>query len=118
MQRVRDSVCSWFGAYDVGGQRRHLDPAPAVLTAMLDGWRRQQAARFLREKTIVPRYRLSTCPDHEGTIASRLFALRAAIRSRRSSNLGCVAGIRQKCIESLAGLFATGGEVVALEHFP
>jgi len=32
----------------------HLDPAPAVFDAMLEGWARQQAARFLKEKTIRP----------------------------------------------------------------
>lgn len=37
----------------------HLDPEPAVLEAMLDGWRRQQSAAFLRDKsTIGPRMRL------------------------------------------------------------
>jgi site-specific recombinase XerD len=36
----------------------HLDPAPAVFTAMKDGWARQQAARFLREQTIESRLRL------------------------------------------------------------
>ncbi len=36
----------------------HLDPAPAVFEAMLEGWRRQQSARFLRESCIKPRLRL------------------------------------------------------------
>lgn len=37
----------------------HLDPEPAVLEAMLEGWRRQQSARFLRAgSTIGPRIRL------------------------------------------------------------
>jgi site-specific recombinase XerD len=36
----------------------HLDPAPAVFDAMLEGWARQQSARFLRAKTITPRLRL------------------------------------------------------------
>ncbi|MEV4130335.1 tyrosine-type recombinase/integrase [Nocardia sp. NPDC049707] len=36
----------------------HLDPAPAVLEAMLEGWRRQQSARFLKTSTITPRLRL------------------------------------------------------------
>jgi integrase/recombinase XerD len=35
---------------------RHLDPAPAVFEAMLDGWSRQQRSRFLRaDATIKPR---------------------------------------------------------------
>lgn len=36
----------------------HLDPAPAVFAAMLEGWRRQQSARFLRVPTIGPRIQL------------------------------------------------------------
>jgi len=36
----------------------HLDPAPAVFEAMLQGWRRQQSARFLKEPTIGARLRL------------------------------------------------------------
>jgi len=36
----------------------HLEPAPAVLEAMLQAWRRQQSARFLKESTISPRLRL------------------------------------------------------------
>jgi integrase len=36
----------------------HLDPAPSVLAAMLQGWRRQQSARFLRVSTIGPRIQL------------------------------------------------------------
>lgn len=37
----------------------HLDPAPAVFDAMLEGWRRQQSARFLKNSTtITPRLRL------------------------------------------------------------
>jgi integrase/recombinase XerC len=36
----------------------HLDPAPAVFDAMLEGWRRQQSARFLKPSTITPRLRL------------------------------------------------------------
>lgn len=36
----------------------HLDPAPAVFDAMLEGWRRQQSARFLKASTIAPRLRL------------------------------------------------------------
>ncbi|MBQ0927545.1 tyrosine-type recombinase/integrase [Saccharopolyspora endophytica] len=30
----------------------HLDPAPAVFAAMLEGWARQQRVRFLRDETI------------------------------------------------------------------
>lgn len=36
----------------------HLDPAPALFEAMLEGWRRQQSARFLRAASIGPRTRL------------------------------------------------------------
>jgi len=36
----------------------HLDPAPAVFEAMLEGWARQQSARFLQSSTIAPRVRL------------------------------------------------------------
>lgn len=36
----------------------HLDPAPAVFQAMLAGWGRQQAARFLNAGTISARLRL------------------------------------------------------------
>lgn len=36
----------------------HLDPAAAVFEAMLEGWRRQQSARFLRSGTIGARLRL------------------------------------------------------------
>lgn len=36
----------------------HLDPAPAVFDAMLEGWRRQQSARCLNPKTISTRLRL------------------------------------------------------------
>jgi integrase/recombinase XerC len=36
----------------------HLDPAPAVFKAMLEGWARQQSARFLKATTIDPRLRL------------------------------------------------------------
>lgn len=36
----------------------HLDPAAAVFEGMKDGWARQQAARFLKAKTIDPRLRL------------------------------------------------------------
>jgi hypothetical protein len=43
----------------LAGNVVHLDPAPAVFAAMLAGWRRQQSARFLREKgTIAPRLQL------------------------------------------------------------
>jgi hypothetical protein len=33
----------------------HLDPAPAVFEAMLEGWARQQLVRFLRAATIKSR---------------------------------------------------------------
>ncbi|MGW0476858.1 hypothetical protein [Streptomyces coeruleorubidus] len=36
----------------------HLDPAPAVFDAMLEGWARQQTAQLLRPETINPRLRL------------------------------------------------------------
>jgi hypothetical protein len=36
----------------------HLDPAAVVFEGMKDGWARQQAARFLKAKTIDPRLRL------------------------------------------------------------
>ncbi|MFI2214919.1 tyrosine-type recombinase/integrase [Streptomyces sp. NPDC020141] len=36
----------------------HLDPAPAVFDAMLEGWARQQTAQLLRAETIRPRLRL------------------------------------------------------------
>jgi integrase/recombinase XerC len=36
----------------------HLEPEPAILEAMLEGWRRQQSARFLRQSTMVMRLRL------------------------------------------------------------
>jgi integrase/recombinase XerD len=37
----------------------HLDPAPAVFEAMLEGWSRQQRTRFLKwESTIKPRLSL------------------------------------------------------------
>jgi integrase/recombinase XerC len=36
----------------------HLEPESAILEAMLEGWRRQQSARFLRESTMVTRLRL------------------------------------------------------------
>jgi integrase/recombinase XerC len=36
----------------------HVDPASAVFEAMLQGWRRQQSARFLKEPTIGARLRL------------------------------------------------------------
>lgn len=36
----------------------HFDPEPAILAAMLEGWRRQQSARFLRETTMLRRLRL------------------------------------------------------------
>ena len=35
-----------------------LDPEPAVLAAMLEGWGRQQRARFLQNRTIAARARL------------------------------------------------------------
>ena len=35
-----------------------LDPEPAVLAAMLEGWGRQQRARFLQDRTIAARARL------------------------------------------------------------
>ena len=35
-----------------------LDPEQAVLEAMLQGWGRQQRARFLKDATIAPRLRL------------------------------------------------------------
>ena len=35
-----------------------LDPEPAVLAAMLEGWERQQRARFLQDRTIAARARL------------------------------------------------------------
>lgn len=35
-----------------------LDPEPAMLNAMLEGWAKQQRARFLKEDTIVPRLAL------------------------------------------------------------
>ena len=35
-----------------------LDPQQAVLRAMLDGWTRQQRARFLQDSTIRDRLRL------------------------------------------------------------
>ncbi len=36
----------------------HLDPAAALFEAMLEGWARQQSARFLKVRTIEPRLRL------------------------------------------------------------
>lgn len=36
----------------------HLDAAPALFEAMLEGWRRQQSARLLRAATIRPRLRM------------------------------------------------------------
>ena len=36
----------------------HFDPEPALVAAMLEGWRRHQSARFLRETTMVRRLRL------------------------------------------------------------
>ncbi|MBF6331886.1 hypothetical protein [Nocardia transvalensis] len=36
----------------------HLDPAPTAFEAMLEGWRRHQSARYLRNATIDPRVRL------------------------------------------------------------
>ncbi|MGY2148832.1 tyrosine-type recombinase/integrase [Nocardia gipuzkoensis] len=36
----------------------HLDPAPAVFEAMLEGWRRHMSARFLRVTTIASRVQL------------------------------------------------------------
>ncbi|MDN5750582.1 MAG: tyrosine-type recombinase/integrase [Pseudonocardia sp.] len=42
----------------LAGNVVHLDPAPAVFEAMLEGWRRQQSARFLGVDTIGPRLRL------------------------------------------------------------
>ncbi|MCV2457768.1 tyrosine-type recombinase/integrase [Streptomyces sp. ICN988] len=36
----------------------HLDPAAAVFEGMQEGWARQQAARFLKSKTIAPRLRV------------------------------------------------------------
>ncbi|WP_406238477.1 tyrosine-type recombinase/integrase [Nocardia sp. NBC_01009] len=36
----------------------HLDPAPAVLEALLEGWRRQQSARFLKSGTVARRLQL------------------------------------------------------------
>jgi integrase/recombinase XerC len=42
----------------LAGNVVHLDPAPVVFEAMLEGWRRQQSARFLRVATIAPRLRL------------------------------------------------------------
>ena len=36
----------------------HLDPAPAVFEAMLEGWATQQRARFLKDNTIGPRVEL------------------------------------------------------------
>ncbi|WP_244177615.1 hypothetical protein [Streptomyces atriruber] len=44
---------------ELAGNVRPLDPEAAVFQAMLDGWARQQQARFLRESsTIVPRLAL------------------------------------------------------------
>ena len=37
---------------------RHLDEAAAVFQAMLEGWKRQQDSRYLREQTIAPRPRI------------------------------------------------------------
>ena len=37
---------------------RHLDEETAVFGAMLEGWRRQQDSRYLREQTITPRLRI------------------------------------------------------------
>jgi hypothetical protein len=34
---------------------RHLDEATAVFQVMLEGWKRQQDSRYLREQTITPR---------------------------------------------------------------
>ncbi|MFC8935688.1 hypothetical protein ACFT1A_26720 [Rhodococcus sp. NPDC057135] len=39
----------------MAGNVVHLDPAPAVFAAMSEGWRRQQAARFLKTGTVVRR---------------------------------------------------------------
>jgi site-specific recombinase XerD len=36
---------------------RHLDEATAVFQAMLEGWKRQQDSRYLKEQTITPRLR-------------------------------------------------------------
>jgi len=36
----------------------HLDPSSAVFEATLEGWARQQRARFLKDNTIGPRLEL------------------------------------------------------------
>ncbi|ABG94981.1 conserved hypothetical protein [Rhodococcus jostii RHA1] len=36
----------------------HLDPAPAMAEAMIEGWTRQQRSRFLKEPTIAGRVRM------------------------------------------------------------
>ncbi|WP_246868499.1 DUF6431 domain-containing protein [Saccharopolyspora sp. ASAGF58] len=45
----------------LAGNVVHLDPAAAVFESMLEGWRRQQSARFLRQNTIEGRLRLIWC---------------------------------------------------------
>jgi integrase/recombinase XerC len=42
----------------IAGNVVHLDPAPAVFEAMLEGWRRQRSARFLKVLTIEAGLRL------------------------------------------------------------
>lgn len=59
MQRVMRSAALDGAAHLVLPENvRYLDPAPAVLGAMLDGWVLQQRARFLKDSTIDSRVEL------------------------------------------------------------
>jgi len=59
MQRVMRSAALDGAAHLVLPENvRYLDPAPAVLEAMLDGWVLQQRARFLKDSTIDSRVEL------------------------------------------------------------
>src|SRR2546425_2994563 len=55
MREVKEPRLAGSAVAEFSDQIVPLDPEPAVFGAMLEGWAKQQRARFLKEQTIVPR---------------------------------------------------------------
>lgn len=70
----------------------HLDPEPAVFSAMREGWARQQSARFLQPTTIQPRLRLIERFGQFTGNYTRLPTVTAAVRGKLETTLRIAMG--------------------------
>ncbi len=58
MREGKEPRLAGWAAAELDDRIVPLDPEPAVFSAMLEGWAKQQHARFLKEQTIAPRLAL------------------------------------------------------------